>query len=193
MAHCMIICSQTKLIMNLLKKFSYSIINGLNHLHTEIIGSSERKPQISHRDIKSKNILIKNTFECCIADFGLAVRYNSLNQSLDLPSNKLREGSIRIMAPEILDETLDYTLIDELKRTDIYAYALVIWELIKSYCDDAQADANGSNEELYSAPYSEYLTCEPTVDEMKVIVCDRKLRPTLTEWKKRDKVSCIHY
>ena len=32
------------------------------------------KPGIAHRDLKSKNILMKSNNTCCIADFGLAVR-----------------------------------------------------------------------------------------------------------------------
>lgn len=33
------------------------------------------KPGIAHRDLKSKNILVKNNHTCCISDFGLAVRH----------------------------------------------------------------------------------------------------------------------
>ncbi|VVC93458.1 unnamed protein product, partial [Leptidea sinapis] len=48
-----------------------SIVNGLLHLHTDIHGT-QGKPAIAHRDIKSKNILVKADGECCIADLGLA-------------------------------------------------------------------------------------------------------------------------
>lgn len=34
------------------------------------------KPAMAHRDIKSKNILVKSNGTCCIADLGLAVKYN---------------------------------------------------------------------------------------------------------------------
>ena len=56
-------------------KMAYSIASGLCHLHTEIFGT-KGKPAIAHRDMKSKNILVKKNGECCIADFGLAVKYS---------------------------------------------------------------------------------------------------------------------
>lgn len=34
------------------------------------------KPAMAHRDIKTKNILVKKNGTCCIADLGLAVKYN---------------------------------------------------------------------------------------------------------------------
>jgi len=46
-----------------------SIASGLAHLHIEIFGT-QGKPAISHRDLKSKNILVKKNGQCCIADLG---------------------------------------------------------------------------------------------------------------------------
>lgn len=84
-----------------------SIANGLSHLHMEIGGThceclvavSDRnflnsriffltvKPAIAHRDLKSKNILVKNDLSCCIADLGLAAKYDSIKREINLPDN----------------------------------------------------------------------------------------------------------
>ena len=39
-------------------KLAVSIASGLSHLHIEIVGT-QGKPAIAHRDLKSKNILVK--------------------------------------------------------------------------------------------------------------------------------------
>ena len=54
---------------------AHSAAAGLSHLHTEIRGT-RGKPMIAHRDIKTRNILVKRDLTCVIADFGLAVRFD---------------------------------------------------------------------------------------------------------------------
>lgn len=49
-----------------------SIASGLVHLHTEIL-TTQGKPAIAHRDLKSKNILVKKDMRCCIADLGIII------------------------------------------------------------------------------------------------------------------------
>ena len=56
----------------------------------EIQGTLTKKFAIAHRDIKSKNILVKSNLELCIADLGLACFCGS-NQTL-VPTSNFRSG-----------------------------------------------------------------------------------------------------
>ena len=49
---------------------------GMAYLHAEI---PKQKPSIAHRDMKSKNVLVKNNLTCCISDFGLSLKFDSKN------------------------------------------------------------------------------------------------------------------
>ncbi len=75
-------------------------LNGLLHLHTSIKGT-QGKPAIAHRDIKSKNILVREDGACVIADFGLAVTRE--NDVLTIPQEGSKVGTKRYMSPEVLD------------------------------------------------------------------------------------------
>lgn len=48
------------------------------------------KPGIAHRDLKSKNVLVKKNCTCAIADLGLAVRHDSATDTIDIaPSQRV--------------------------------------------------------------------------------------------------------
>lgn len=113
-------------------RMAFSIANGLAHLHVEIFGT-QGKPAIAHRDLKSKNILVKNDGTCCIADLGMAVRYNSNTGIVDVPANT-RVGTRRYLAPELLDNTLNLMDFEAVKATDVYALGLVLWEILRRTC-----------------------------------------------------------
>jgi len=52
-----------------LLKIALSMCHGLAFLHTPM----STKPQVAHRDFKSRNVLIRQDLTACIADFGLAL------------------------------------------------------------------------------------------------------------------------
>ena len=54
-------------------EMALSIATGLTHLHLDISGT-QGKPAIAHRDLKSRNILVKSDLTCVIADLGLCVK-----------------------------------------------------------------------------------------------------------------------
>uniref|UniRef100_A0A8C2EBS2 TGF-beta receptor type-1 n=1 Tax=Cyprinus carpio TaxID=7962 RepID=A0A8C2EBS2_CYPCA len=139
-------------------KLSLSTASGLAHLHMEIVGT-QGKPAIAHRDLKSKNILVKKNGTCCIADLGLAVRHDSATDTIDIAPNH-RVGTKRYMAPEVLDDSINMKHFESFKRADIYAMGLVFWE-IASRC------SIGGIHEDYQLPYYDLVQSDPSVEEMR--------------------------
>ncbi|XP_018425886.1 PREDICTED: activin receptor type-1B [Nanorana parkeri] len=154
-------------------KLALSAASGLAHLHMEIVGT-QGKPGIAHRDLKSKNILVKKNGVCAIADLGLAVRHDSLTDTIDIAPNQ-RVGTKRYMAPEVLDETINMKHFDSFKCADIYALGLVYWEIAR------RCSAGGFHEE-YQLPYYDLVPSDPSIEEMRKVVCDQKLRPNIPNW-----------
>lgn len=108
-------------------KLLLSACSGLTYLHTELAGT-QGKPSIAHRDIKSKNILVKNDDTCCIADFGLAIVDDNTFSTFNKPGT-VRQGTKRYMSPEILAETLNIENFGSFLRSDMYSFGLVLWEV----------------------------------------------------------------
>uniref|UniRef100_A0A8C1SSQ9 TGF-beta receptor type-1 n=2 Tax=Cyprinus carpio TaxID=7962 RepID=A0A8C1SSQ9_CYPCA len=151
-------------------KLSLSTASGLAHLHMEIVGT-RGKPAIAHRDVKSKNILVKRNGTCCIADLGLAVRHDSATDTIDIAPNH-RVGTKRYMAPEVLDDSINMKHFESFKRADIYALGLVFWEI-------ARRCSIGGIHEDYQLPYYDLVPSDPSIEDMKRVVCDQKLRANI--------------
>ncbi|XP_048385009.2 TGF-beta receptor type-1b [Stegostoma tigrinum] len=151
-------------------KLALSTASGLAHLHMEIVGT-QGKPAIAHRDLKSKNILVKKNGTCCIADLGLAVRHDSATDTIDIAPNH-RVGTKRYMAPEVLDDSINMKHFESFKRADIYAMGLVFWEI-------ARRCSVGGIHEDYQLPYYDLVPSDPSIEEMRKVVCEQKLRPNI--------------
>lgn len=91
---------------------AFDIARGMQYLHAH---------QIVHRDLKSLNVLLDSNYHIRICDFGFS-RHASNEQQMT--SNI---GTPHWMAPEILDVTHNYT-----SKVDVYAYGIVLWELVTS-------------------------------------------------------------
>lgn len=162
----------------MLQELAHSLIAGLAHLHMEIF-SKPGKPAIAHRDIKSRNILVKRNGQCAIADFGLAVKYNSELNEIHIAPNT-RVGTRRYMAPEVLDETLNPTQFDSFKLADIYSVGLVFWEMARR-CVTTIPGTKSSACEDYALPYHDVVPSDPSFEDMYDVVCVKKIRPSIPE------------
>uniref|UniRef100_A0A146L8L7 receptor protein serine/threonine kinase n=2 Tax=Lygus hesperus TaxID=30085 RepID=A0A146L8L7_LYGHE len=151
-------------------RMALSISTGLAHLHMEIVGT-QGKPAIAHRDLKSKNILVKSNGTCAIGDLGLAVRHDVATDTVDIPLNN-RVGTKRYMAPEVLDESMNMNHFDSFKRADVYAFGLILWEIGR------RCNVGGIYDE-YQLPFYDAVPSDPTIDEMRRVVCIDRLMPSI--------------
>ncbi|CAH8518793.1 unnamed protein product [Schistosoma turkestanicum] len=153
-----------------LLKICTGIAQGLAHLHMEIPNIS--KPSIAHRDLNSRNVLLKSDLTACIADFGLAIRFEAGQCMRDA---HLQLGTRRYMAPEVLDGAIQFSK-DAFLRIDVYAMGLVFWELMMRCCC-------GSNRNTtipvtnYLAPFEIELGPQPSMEALQRWVAHAKQRP----------------
>ncbi|XP_072556320.1 activin receptor type-2A-like isoform X2 [Paramormyrops kingsleyae] len=161
---------------NELCHIAQTMARGLAYLHEDRPGLKDgHKPAIAHRDIKSKNILLKSNLTACIADFGLALKFEAGKSAGDTHG---QVGSRRYMAPEVLEGAINFQR-DAFLRIDMYAVGLVLWELA-SRC----TAADGPVDE-YMLPFEEEVGQHPSLEDMQEVVVHKKLRPVLREcWQK---------
>ncbi|XP_015794702.1 activin receptor type-2A [Tetranychus urticae] len=153
-------------------KISEGIACGLAHLHDEIPSTKagQNKPAIAHRDFKSKNVLLKSDLTPRIADFGLCLVFYP-----DRPPTDLGQvGTRRYMAPEVLEGAINFYR-DAFTRIDIYAFGLVLWELI-SRC---KGEDGTILPDKYMLPFEEEVGLNPTLEDMQRVVCQMKRRPEI--------------
>jgi len=168
-----------------------SIASGLSFLHTTISGS--RKPMIAHRDLKTKNILVKDDLTCCIADFGLALSEDD-NIEEEVEKNN-RETTIQYMAPEVLElyqrKRKALNDIQSYTRADIYSFGLVLWELCMATHMDVASHKDLHERTMYlTQPYENEINQEHSLypkqqerEIMERLVLEKEIRPAIpAQW-----------
>lgn len=86
-------------------------------------------------------------------------------------------GTHRYMAPEVLEGAINFTR-DAFLRIDVYACALVLWELV------SRCTAHGGPVAEYSLPFESELGLRPTMEAMQEhIVTNKKRPPILDHWR----------
>ncbi|KAF8563977.1 hypothetical protein P879_04211, partial [Paragonimus westermani] len=164
-----------------LLQIAIGIARGLSHLHSESTGAGlpdsggltdRPKPSIAHRDLNSRNVLLKADMTACIADFGLAIRlepghFPSITHHPQL-------GTRRYMAPEVLDGAIQFSR-DAYLRIDVYAMGLILWELM-SRCYGT-VDSPLTVTSPYRVPFELELGPNPAIEELQRFVALEKQRP----------------
>ncbi|GAB0090276.1 Serine/threonine-protein kinase receptor [Sergentomyia squamirostris] len=158
-----------------------SVAHGLAHMHTEMKKGDILKPCICHRDLNSRNILVKADLTCCLCDFGFAMktfgpRYEYRGEIALAETKSINEvGTLRYMAPEVLEGAVNLRDCESaLKQIDVYALGLVLWEL-STRCQDFYT--NEQDVPDYRAPYEAEVGKNPTYEQMQVFVSRHKARP----------------
>jgi hypothetical protein len=99
-------------------QIAHDVACGLDVLHT-------RKPEIIHRDLKSMNVLLchrDQRYWAKISDFGLSQVKSSSRMSSAAQAKSV--GTTAWKAPELFGLKPKYS-----SASDIYAYAMVLWEI----------------------------------------------------------------
>lgn len=162
-------------------KMAKSIARGLSHLHSAQRKDDQEKPCVCHRDLNTRNILVKSDLSCCISDFGFALktfgpRYEWKGEITLAETKSINEvGTLRYMAPEVLEGAVNLRDCETaLKQIDVYAMGLVLWELC-TRCHDWYA--NGQQPPPYKSPYEAEAGKKPSFEHMQVLISRHKARP----------------
>lgn len=185
-------CLQDYLASNTIDWFSFckmaqTITQGLAHLHTEVKKNGKIKMCIAHRDLTSRNILVKDDGSCMVCDFGFAIcisgsKYCVNGEEQVAEATSLTDvGTLRYMAPEVLEGAVNLRDCESsLKQIDIYALGLIIWETAMRCTDLFQ----GVEVPEYKQPFVAEIGPHPTMEQMQVLVARHKARPLFPDiWK----------
>ncbi|XP_062861621.1 bone morphogenetic protein receptor type-2 [Trichomycterus rosablanca] len=165
-------------------RLTHSVTRGLAYLHTELLRGDVYKPAVSHRDLNSRNVLVKNDGTCVISDFGLSMKLtgNRLVRPGEEENAAISEvGTIRYMAPEVLEGAVNLRDCESaLKQVDMYAVGLIYWETFMR-CTDLFP---GETVPEYQMAFQAEVGNHPSFEDMQVLVSREKQRPKFPEaWK----------
>lgn len=72
----------------------------------------------------------------------------------------------------MLDESINANHFDSFKRADVYAFGLILWEIAR------RCNIGGIYDE-YQLPYYDVVQPDPTIEEMRKVICTDKQRPSI--------------
>ncbi|XP_073329711.1 bone morphogenetic protein receptor type-2-like [Pagrus major] len=165
-------------------RMTHGVTRGLAFLHTELYRGDQYKPAVAHRDVTSRNVLVRADLSCVLADFGLSMRLTGSRPCCpgDDDTMAISEvGTVRYMAPEVLGGALNLRDCESaLKQVDVYALGLLYWESFRR-CSHLFP---GETVPEYQLAFQAELGNHPTFEEMQILVAREKFRPRFPEaWK----------
>ncbi|GLE02632.1 hypothetical protein PINS_up011473 [Pythium insidiosum] len=90
-------------------KIALHVIEGLAYMH-------QLEPQVLHRDLKSRNVLLSTSLDACLTDFGVSRELTDVTMTMGV-------GTLRWMAPEVMQGGR-YT-----DTADVFSFGVVLSEL----------------------------------------------------------------
>lgn len=124
-------------------KFIHDVASGLHRLHSN-------KPQIIHQDIKPANILIDDSGNFTITDFGISSKKTKAQENDYYEENS---GTLAYMAPERFEEN-----VESIPQSDIWAFGATLCEILTGQVPfgenggSAQLDGNAPTPALSELP-----------------------------------------
>lgn len=168
-------------------RMTHGVTRGLAFLHTELYRGDQYKPAVAHRDVTSRNVLVRADLSCVLADFGLSMRLTGGQPCRpgDDDTMAISEvGTVRYMAPEVLGGALNLRDCESaLKQVDVYALGLLYWESFRRCSHLFPGEAVPE----YQLAFQAELGNHPSFEEMQILVAREKFRPRFPEaWKENN-------
>uniref|UniRef100_A0A3Q4BN92 receptor protein serine/threonine kinase n=1 Tax=Mola mola TaxID=94237 RepID=A0A3Q4BN92_MOLML len=170
-------------------RMNHGVTRGLAFLHTELNRGDQYKPAVAHRDVTSRNILVRADLSCVLADFGLSMRLTGSRPCCPVDNDTMaisEVGTVRYMAPEVLGGALNLRDCEAaLKQVDVYALGLLYWETFRRCSELFPGEAVPE----YQLAFQAELGNHPSFEEMQILVAREKFRPRFPEaWKENSLV-----
>ncbi|XP_034043143.1 bone morphogenetic protein receptor type-2-like isoform X2 [Thalassophryne amazonica] len=170
-------------------RMCHGVTRGLAFLHTELYRGDQYKPAVAHRDVTSRNVLVRADLSCVLTDFGLSMKLteNCPSRPGDEDTVAISEvGTVRYMAPEVLGGALNLRDCESaLKQVDVYALGLLYWETFKR-CSELFP---GEVMPEFQLAFQEELGSHPSFEDMQIHVARDKHRPKFPKvWKENNPV-----
>ena len=108
-----------------LSRIAYQAAEGVAYLHSK---------NIIHRDIKSLNILINDSNEAFVSDFGIS-------RSMDVTMTG-KIGTFNYMAPEVIEKS-KYSL-----KADTFSFGMMLWEMLTRTVPFGNMNQNAIGEQI---------------------------------------------